>query len=259
MFIVDKKIDKKKKRNIIILLVIFLVLFVLYGISFKSTPESREKKIIAYLEKKYNSEFAIVQLVDSGENVLFGGLNCDGSTFCPEIKEKGVYYYTYEVLSITDNVTFKVKYLDKKIKDKITEETSYFSLKNTDALLEDIANYIIKMIGGTVEEKVNSEFKDSDYITINIDENLKDIYNNNYMEKLQNIQSYIDTQNKTDADLNINAYINYNDNCYFTSAFHEIVEDERTEIEKNESTMASLAKIHHYTLEEFLEKCNSNE
>ena len=61
----------------------------MYGIFIKSTPESREKEIISYLEKKYNSKFEIIQMIDSGENVLFGGINCDGSTFCPEIKEKG--------------------------------------------------------------------------------------------------------------------------------------------------------------------------
>ena len=233
----------------------------MYGIFIKSTPESREKKIISYLEKKYDSKFKIVQLVDSGENVLFSGINCDGSTFCPEIKEKGVYYYTYEVLSVSDNVTFKVKYLDKKIKDKITEETSYYSLKNTDDILKDISNYIIDKIGGTVEESVNSEYEDCDYISIKIDENLKDIYDKNYMKKLKDIQSYIESKNNSDANINIDVYINYSDNCYFTSAFQEIVEDDRTEEEKSDlmSSSEELKEMHHYTLEEYLEKCDKNE
>ena len=51
MIAVDKKIYKNKKRNIIIIIVILIILFILYGISIKSTPESREKKIISYLEK----------------------------------------------------------------------------------------------------------------------------------------------------------------------------------------------------------------
>ena len=233
----------------------------MFGIFIKSTPESREEKIIAYLEEKYNSKFEIVKLIDSGENVLFGGITCDGSTFCPEIKEKGVYYYTYEVLSVSDNVTFNVKYLDKKIKDEITEETSYYSLRNTDDILKDISNYIIEKIGGSVEESVNSEYEDCDYISIKIDENLKDIYNNNYMKKLKDIQSYIDSINNSDEDINIDVYINYNDDCYFTSAFQEIVEDDRTEEEKSSlmSSSGELEKMHHYTLEEYLKKCDSNE
>ena len=64
----------------------------MYGIFIKSTPESREEKIISYLEKKYNSKFEIVQLIDSGENVLFSEISCDGSTFCPEIK-RGLLLY----------------------------------------------------------------------------------------------------------------------------------------------------------------------
>ena len=233
----------------------------MYGIFIKSTPERREEKIISYLEKKYNSKFEIVQLIDSGENVLFGEISCDGSTFCPEIKEKGVYYYTYEVLSVSDNITFNVKYLDKKIKDKITEETSYFSLKNTDDILKDISNYIIDKIGGTVEESVNSEYKDCDYIIIKIDENLKNIYNNSYMKKLKNIQAYIEAKNNSDPDINIAVDIDYNDNCYFTSTFQEIVEDDRTEKEKSDPmvTPGEHEKMHHYTLEEYLEKCDNNE
>ena len=233
----------------------------MYGIFIKSTPESREEKIISYLEKKYNSKFDIVQLIDSGENVLFSEISCDGSTFCPEIKEKGVYYYTYEVLSVSDNVTFNVKYLDKKIKDDIIEETSYYSLKNTDDILKDISNYIIDKIGGTVEESVNSEYKNCDYISIKIDENLKDIYNNSYMKKFKNIQAYIEARNNSDADINIEVYINYNDNCYFTSAFGEIVEDYRTEKEKSDpmSSSEELEKMHYYTLEEYLRKCDKNE
>ncbi len=226
----------------------------MYSIFIKSTPESREKKIISYLENKYNSKFEIVQLIDSGENILFSGISCDGSTFFPEIKEKGAYYYTYKVLSVSDNITFNVKYLDKKIQDKITEEPSYYSLKNTDDILKDISNYIIDKIGGTVEESVNSEYKDSDYISIRIDENLKDIYDKSYMEKLKSIQSYIDSKNNSDADINIDVYINYNDNCYFTSAFQEIVEDNEND---QVSSSEELEKMNHYTLEEYLKKCNN--
>ncbi len=255
----NKKIYKK--INIIVIIAILIILFIIYGISIKSTPENREKKIISYLEKKYNSKFEIVQLIDSGENVLLDEISCDGATFCPEIKEKGVYYYTYEVLSVSDNITFKVKYLDKKIKDKITEEPSYFSLKNTDDILKDISNYIIDKIGGTVEESVNSEFKDCDYITIKIDENLNDIYNNSYMKKLKNIQAYIDSKNNSDPDINIDVEIYYNDNCYFRSILQEIVEDDRTEKEKSDpmNTVKELEKMHRYTLEEYLEKCDNNE
>ena len=79
-----------------------------------------EKKIISYLEKKYNSEFKIIEMTSSGEHIILPEQSCDGATFCPEIKDKGVYYYRYNVLSLSDNVTFEVEYLDKRLKDKIT-------------------------------------------------------------------------------------------------------------------------------------------
>lgn len=58
----DSKIFKNKKRNLIILIIILIILFVGYGISIGSTDEGREKKIISYLEKKYNSEFKIIEM-----------------------------------------------------------------------------------------------------------------------------------------------------------------------------------------------------
>lgn len=87
----NAKVVKNKRKNVIIIIVILLILFIGYGISIKSTPEGREKKIISYLEEKYHSKFKIIEMTSSGEHVILNEMNCDGSTFIPEIKDKGVY------------------------------------------------------------------------------------------------------------------------------------------------------------------------
>lgn len=200
----NEKNYKNKKIKLIILIVVLVILFIGYGISFKSTPESREEKIISYLEKKYNSKFEIIQMTDSGENVLMEEMSCDGATFCPEIKDKGVYYYTYKVRSISDNVTFEVKYLDKRLKDKITETTTYYSLTNRNNIISDIDNYIMNTIGNdNVIKTKSTSFK--------IDEKFDEICDSNYVKKLDKISSYIQEKNKLDKDLDIFVSFEYTD------------------------------------------------
>lgn len=144
------KISNNKKIKFIIITILLLVLFLGYSVSITSTPEVRKKKIISYLEKKYNSKFKIIEMTNSGEHVILNEISCDGATFCPEIKDKNVYYYKYNVLSLSDNVTFEVEYLDKRLKDTITETTTYYSLIHTDDILNDINNYIISIMGHNI-------------------------------------------------------------------------------------------------------------
>jgi len=210
---------KNKILKLVIAITILLILFLVFGIFIKSTSKSREDKIVSYLKNKYNTDFEIIRLIDSGENVLFHEIGCDGTTFCPEIKDKGTYYYNYEVLSLSDNVIFEVKYLDKKIKDTITE--SYFSNKYGDEILNNFAKYIVDIIGDdeTVAECNKSDYGLDDWIEIEINKDLNDIYNNEYIKKLEAISSYIENLKEIENDIDITVYINYKDNMqiYYNS------------------------------------------
>jgi len=200
--------DKKKSIKLIILIAFLGILFIGYGISIKSTPESREKKIISYLEKKYNSEFEIIKISDNGENILINEVRCDRATLCPEIKDKGVYYYNYEVRSVSDNVTFEVKYLDRKLSDKITEITTYYSIVNKDNIIEDINNYIIRTLSNeniTIQDNV-----------IKIDKNFDEICDNSYIRKIEKISTYVEEKNDLDSDLHILVYLEYSNGVLVT-------------------------------------------
>ncbi len=200
----NKKGFKNKKIFLIVIIIILITLFIGYGISFKSTPESREKKIISYLEKKYNSKFEIIKLKDSGENVIMEEINCDGSTFWPKITDKDVYYYTYEVHSVSDDVTFEVKYIDKRLKDEIIEVTTYYSLTNKNDVKNDIDDYIINILGNNNIIKTESNgFK--------ISQNFDEICDSNYVKKLEKISDYVKEKNSIDKDLDILVYFEYDD------------------------------------------------
>lgn len=194
--------NKSKKIKLIILIVILGILFMGYGLSIKSSPENREKKIISYLEKKYNSQFKIIKLTESGENILINEISCDGATFCPEIKDKGVYYYNYEVLSVSDNVTFKVKYLDKKLIDKITEMPTYYSIINKDNIESEIKDYIINILG-----KENITIEENTGFIIN--QSFDEICDSTYTKKIEKISRYIGEKNSIDSDLDIIVYLEY--------------------------------------------------
>ena len=220
----DSKILKNKKRNLIIIIVILLMLFIGYGISIESTPEAREKKIISYLEKKYNSNFKIIEMTSSGEHIILNEISCDGATFCPEIKDKGVYYYRYNILSLTDNVTFEVEYLDKRLKDKITETTTYYSLIHTDDILCDINNYISSIMGNNNVERT------SESISFKFDEKFDEICDSNYKKKLEKISTYVKEKNALDKDLHILVYFTYADDILITFGFRDPIVTKRSEI-----------------------------
>lgn len=218
----NTKILKKKKRNLIIILIILVSLFIGYGISIKSTPESREKKIISYLEKKYNSKFEIIEMTSSGEHIILNEVSCDGARFCPEIKDKGVYYYRYNVLSLSDNVTFEVEYLDKRLKDKITEITTYYSLTHTDDILSEINNYIISIMEN---EKT---IMDSKSISLEFDEKFDEICDSKYKQKLEEISAYVKEKRALDKDLDILVYFEYSDGILITFGLGEPVVTKRS-------------------------------
>lgn len=216
----NQKILRNKKISLLIIVVLLISLFIGYGVNIKSTPESREKKIISFLEKKYHSKFEILQLTKSGENILLPEIGFDGATFCPEIKENGVYYYIYEVRSVTDGVTFEVKYLDKKLDDKIEEVISYYSLVNEDAIVKDIQNYIVDVIG-------NDNVIVSDR-TIEINEKFDNVCDSKYIEQLEKISTYIKQKNTLDKDLDTTMYLKYEDDILVTIGYKDPIVTKRS-------------------------------
>lgn len=248
----NTKILKNKKRNLIIVIVILLILFIGYGISIKSTPESREKKIISYLEKKYNSKFKIIEMTSSGEHIILPEQSCDGATFCPEIKDKGVYYYRYNVRSLSDNVTFEVEYLDKRLKDKITEVTTYYSLINTDNILNDISNYIVSSIRNT-----NTQIR-SNSILVEVNEKFDEVCDSNYKQKLEQISTFVKEKRALDKDLDILVYFEYLDDISITFGYKDPIVIKRSVEEFDgadgiDSSTGKYMKVYN-SLDEYLER-----
>lgn len=248
----NSKISKNKKRKLIIIIIILLIFFIGYGISIESTPEWREKKIIAYLEKKYNSKFKIIEMTSSGEHIILNEISCDGATFCPEIKDKGVYYYRYNVLSLSDNITFEVEYLDKRLKDRITEITTYYSLIHADAILSDINNYIISTIGNHKTE-IGSQS-----ISIEFDEKFDEICDSNYKQKLEKISTYVKEKRALDKDLDILVYFTYSDDILITFGLSEPIVTKRSEeyfdgAEGQDISSSKYMKVYN-SLDEYLDR-----
>lgn len=247
----NSKILKNKKRNLIIIIVILLILFIGYGISIDSTPEEREKKIISYLEKKYNSKFKIIEMTSSGEHIILNEIDCDGATFCPEIKDKGVYYYRYNVLSLSDNITFEVEYLDKRLKDKITEINTYYSLIHTYDILSDINNYIISTIWKHKTEIISQS------ISIEFDEKFDDICDSNYKQKLEQISTYVKEKRALDKDLDILVDFTYSDDILIIFGLSEPILKKCSEeyfegAEGQDIVSGKYFKIYH-SLDEYLD------
>ncbi|MEE1218587.1 MAG: hypothetical protein U0L20_01530 [Ruminococcus sp.] len=206
----EENIKKTKNKKIILLIILIAILvglFVVFGMSMYSTPESREQKIISYLEKKYDSKFEIVEMTKTGEHIILNELSCDGSTFCPEIKDSGVHYYLYNVVSKSDNITFEVEYLDRRFIDEITETTTYFSITHTDEIVLDINDYITDIFG---EKNLHKEVSEKS-IGVRIYEDFDKIYNSDYRQKLDKISAYVTKKNSLDKDLDIIVTFAYSD------------------------------------------------
>ena len=141
----ENKGKKSKTIKLIVVLLFLAMLFIIYGVYLKTdTHESKEKKVITYLENKYNQEFEIIELVAS-KQYEEPPIGCDGSTFIPARKVKDKYQYDYEVLSKTDNVKFNVYYLDDKGEDGFKD--SYTECKNLIETIDEISSHIIANIG----------------------------------------------------------------------------------------------------------------
>ncbi len=214
---------KAQKRNLIIIISILSVLFIGYALTIRSTPKSREKKIISFLENKYDSEFEIIKMTSSGEHILINEIICDGSTCIPEVKDKGVYYYKYSVKSLSDNVVFEVEYLDRRFFDKISETISYYSLVHTDDILNDINNYIIETFGDKTVKVSSSS------ISVEFSEKFDKICDSEYKEKLKRTDEYIGKKLALDSNLNILVYFNYSDDILITFGYAKPVVTKRSD------------------------------
>lgn len=244
--------EEQKKVKLIILIVILIILFVGYGMSFKGTTESREKKIISYLEKKYHSKFEIIEMTSSGEHVIIPEIGCDGATFCPEIKDKGVYYYKYNVLSLSDNMIFEVEYLDRRFNDEITETTTYYSLIHKDDIMNDINNYIINTIGN------NKTTIDSKSISVEIGKGFDEICDFNYRQKIEKISTYIKEKNALDENLDIVVYFEYADDTLITLGYKDPIITKRSKeyfdgAEGQDISSGKYMKVYH-SLDEYLDR-----
>ena len=227
----ENKLKKSKKIKLIMILLVLAVPFISYGLYLKNDkrPTNNELKVISYLENKYNQKFEIIQLVDSRqyENPE---INFDGTTFVPSSKVEDKYEYDYEVLSTTDNIKFNVYYLDDRGTDNFQD--SYIESKNVKKTIEEISNHIISNIGNINTQKtvdiVERNFQltyDCD-INIYFNENLNEILDKDYINRLQSIRLYtnniIDSFTKTYSDI-------YNNNSYSYMIFNVYIhyQDER--------------------------------
>ena len=187
---------------------------------------------------------------DSGENILISELSCDGAVFCPEVKEKDAYYYNYEVLSIADNVTFEVQYIDRRFNDEITETTTYYSIANKDKIIDDINDYIINLLGD--EETTVADN------TIKIDKNFDEICDNDYIKKLEKISTYVKKKNNLDADLCILIYLQYSDGISISIGYADIIVTKRSTEDFKGSNGIDIATGEYMrtfsSLEEYLEE-----
>lgn len=235
----ENKLKKFKKIKLIIILAVLLVLFISYGLYLNDDKkQSNDLKVVSYLENKYNQKFEIVQLVDSRQYEK-PAIGCDGSTFVPARKVKDKYEYDYEILSKTDNIKFNVYYLDDKGTDNFQD--SYIESKNVAKTIEEISNHIISNIGNINTQKtfdiVERNFSltyDCD-INIYFNENLNEILDENYINRLHAIRVY--TSNIIDSFTKTYSYI-YNTNSHSYMIFNVYIhyQDEKY-IKVNESSM----------------------
>lgn len=210
------KETKNKKVKLIIAVLILCVLFICSGIFIKSTVKTREEKILSYLEKAYDTKFEIVSLNWSGEKIIFPGIGCDGSTFCPEIKDEETICYKYDVLEVENNITFELYYEDKKFNDKI--EAAYFKERYGEEILNEVATYIVDLIGDEdseieywISELPNDKYRINGGVQITLDQDLDSVLNKQYIEeKLRKISTYLKKKCNMDEDVLIEVEVNFN-------------------------------------------------
>jgi hypothetical protein len=201
----EKSVDTRVNPIVPIVLIsilAFTVIFILLnGNNFTKSKKTNETRIVEFLNSKYsNSLFQVVNLKAKWQGTT-GGLSCDGSTFCPERKVRGLYYYTYEVKSTSDNTPFIV-YV-KEDKGDYTFKDNYDIILKGKTIANDIQNYAISLIGNE-NSKSNTSITLSDNpkqfcglnivcnITITLDDSFENIYksDSNFIKNLNKIESY---------------------------------------------------------------------
>ncbi len=255
----EEKQQMSKVMKLIIAILVLMILFVICGIFIKST-ETREDKIISYLEKNYETEFEIVELTYSGEKILLNEIGCDGSTFCPEIRDKNTIVYKYDVISKDDNFLFEVTYEDGKLSDEI--KSTYFIEKYGDETLEELAKYIIEMIGdenSTYEyyNYANNSYKMDGNVFIKVNKNLADVLSKDYIEnKLRVISSHIKSITKKEDGVSLTVTVDFNDVrqlWFFHMNVLPLVREHNGEL----IYYSGDAKVESYSIYEYMERLES--
>lgn len=217
----DKNIEKKQDKKIKIFGLVSLgIIFVLIitNVIINATT-TREEKILKYLEDKYNEYFEIVRVKESGELIPI-----KSTSECLSIpsKEPPIPFYLYEIRAYKDDLIFELMYEDKFFYNEINED--YFRLSRGDKFLNEIAEYIVFEIGdkhATVDfEKYGYQgYGMEGHITIDVDKNLDDNMNADYIEnKIKKLSSYIKRKMKEQENVIINVVVNFNDGksvCFY--------------------------------------------
>ena len=253
--------EEKKIITLALLIMVLIVLFIGYGLSLTSTPESRERRILSYLENKYHTEFEIAEFDYSYEKEIVPEIGCDGTTFQPAIHDNAAYVYHYEVWSTSDHSAVHVSYIDNRFKDEIKEESwySYFHSKTED----EIHDYVVRSIG---EDKIEDYLGGLRFI---IDEDFDEICDADYIKKLKKMSAYVQEKNLTymqektdkDRDTDFDVHLLYSDDVAITFEYgdHPITVNTLTSenpdgiYESVYWTRQEFIKTYYYSLEEYLE------
>lgn len=216
----NKKISNLKIILLAILLIILLIIFNIYVIK-RTNNTSNESEVLSYLEKKYQQNFELIELVDN-KQYESPKLDIDGSTFIPSKKIAGKYEFYYDVLSISDNVKFNVYLLNDNGKREFQD--SYDICKHFENTTQKLQDYVISNIGNTNSKK-ESIYNIVDYslyysckVMVYLDEKFEDTIDTEFIKKLNLIYNY-------QVDINYNFGLNYNDNSDGEAYFNTYIYD----------------------------------
>lgn len=215
--------------SVLAILIIFIFVFCIIQVR-KSNDKSVEEKVLTYLNNKYNQEFEIVQLINQSQYEE-PAISCDGTVIFPSKKIDDKFEYLYKIKSVQDDVNFDIYFLTDEKEDIFKD--SYIVYKNIDKTINDISSYILANINDVnvnIQDEISQRGYSLNYdcnITINSNQNLNDILDENYKNNLQNIRrdiynltekfenNYNASYNKeSDGNIFFNVIIQYKDNRY---------------------------------------------
>lgn len=238
----EKKLDNKKRETIIIFIVLSIV-FLVYLIPgvvpeiYEMIAEKRrEEQIVKYLENEYDLEVEVNEFQGVTYAKISGtGMSCDGvEMFKKSDKEQKYYYYT--MYSKVDNKYFEAYIYDNK--GKIYFDDNYEYVKYIDSLTDEII-IDIKYILGTenieidvIPEKYKYNLFFDAEIHVNVNQNLDDIIDVNYVEQIYEIKENMDaiTYRLKLRNQKISILFTYTDNKKIETYEYGVYENSHTSI-----------------------------